>query len=530
MTKKDTINNFAPNLSSNSLEKKPVEDGIDYERHPEAKGQIIDGEYVKDKGMNWFVAALFLVGDMAGGGIVALPTAVQQSGFILGCTLCIIMAIVGTASAIFLGKSWEHLPVKWPEYRLHCRKPYAEIGYRALGHKVRTFVSVCLNITQFGICVVFLLLAARNIHDFIYSFWPGVPGLCYIIIILGIALLPIIFLKSPEDFWWAIVAGMMSTVVAVCLIMVGAKNDYEVCNPERHEPTFNIFNLFVAFGTVVFTFGGHSAFPTIQHDMKRPSQFTKSSIVAFTTICVFYAPVVIIAYLTYGDSLRDSIIPSIQTSWIQQAVNMMIAAHCILTLTLMINPLNQETEEFFDIPHHFGVKRITIRAAMMAAIVFTAETVPNFGPVLNLMGASTVTLTCVIFPSIFYLYIKANEKKSLETGREELCTFSEMVERTDKKVFVFCTFILIVGLIGGVCATVSAVKEITTTSFEVPCYLRNFYEQTQNSTETSTNCCGKFQNITVGGQEVSGYCNKPSLEFYGHWFDGNINDVKSQFD
>uniref|UniRef100_A0A1I7SKM2 Aa_trans domain-containing protein n=2 Tax=Bursaphelenchus xylophilus TaxID=6326 RepID=A0A1I7SKM2_BURXY len=138
MTKKDASNNnFALDLSNDSLKKTPVDDGIDYERHPEAKGEVINGEFIKDSGMNWVVAALFLVGDMAGGGIVALPTAVQQCGFVGGIILCIIMALCATVSAVLLGKSWEHLPVRWPEYRLHCRKPYAEIGYRALGHRVK---------------------------------------------------------------------------------------------------------------------------------------------------------------------------------------------------------------------------------------------------------------------------------------------------------------------------------------------------------------------------------------------------------
>jgi hypothetical protein len=56
---------------------------------------------------------------------------------------------------------------------------------------------------------------------------------------------------------------------------------------------------------------------------------------------------------------------------------------------------------------------------MMAAVIFVAESVPNFGPVLNLMGASTVTLTCVIFPSIFYLFLKTREEKALRTGGDD---------------------------------------------------------------------------------------------------------------
>lgn len=36
--------------------------------------------YGKPNGLNWLTASFFLVADMAGGGIVALPVAMVQSG------------------------------------------------------------------------------------------------------------------------------------------------------------------------------------------------------------------------------------------------------------------------------------------------------------------------------------------------------------------------------------------------------------------------------------------------------------------
>jgi vesicular inhibitory amino acid transporter len=209
---------------------------------------------------------------------------------------------------------------------------------------------------------------------------------------------------------------MVTTSCAVVLICVGAISDYKTCGPIKEMPPFRITNYFLALGTFLFAYGGHSAFPTIQHDMRRPYEFTKSAILAFIVIFSLYAPVFIVGYVTYGNSLRDSVINSLQIKWIQQAVNIFITLHVILSLTIVFNPLNQEVEEFFGVPHRFGPKRVMVRTGVLLAVVFVAESVPTFGPVLDLVGGSTLTLTSLVFPCIFYLYISAGDKKASEKG------------------------------------------------------------------------------------------------------------------
>ncbi|KIH63508.1 hypothetical protein ANCDUO_06188 [Ancylostoma duodenale] len=164
-------------------------------------------------------------------------------------------------------------------------------------------------------------------------------------------------------------------------------------------------------------------------------------------MAVMYGPVCIMGYLTYHDSIRDSIIPSIQTVWIQQACNILITIHCILTLTIVFNPLNQEIEDLFGCPHHFCWQRVVIRTGIMIAVVFVAETIPNFGPLLDLfdenisVGVSSahqrlvavshkytalyqflrlyLTLTSVILPCLFYLYLNARQVKEREEGKKD---------------------------------------------------------------------------------------------------------------
>ncbi|GMT01174.1 hypothetical protein PENTCL1PPCAC_23348, partial [Pristionchus entomophagus] len=77
--------------------------------------------------------------------------------------------------------------------------------------------------------------------------------------------------------------------------------------------------------TLMFAYGGHACFPTFQHDMKKPQDFSKSVIAAYIVMLIMYLPLSIYGYLVYGGSLSGgSIIPSLQVSWVQTAVNILI--------------------------------------------------------------------------------------------------------------------------------------------------------------------------------------------------------------
>ncbi|KAL3984839.1 Transmembrane amino acid transporter family protein [Acanthocheilonema viteae] len=475
-----------------------------------------NGNHRNEQGLGWIITSLFLVGDLAGGGIVALPAAIVQTNFWPGLIISTIMALAMAYTAHMLGLGWVILQRRWPEYREHCRKPYPEMGARAMGNTIKHVVSVCIDITQFGIAVVYLILSAKNISDFIDAFFKIEISFCYVILAVGIGLLPITFLKSPQDFWWAIILAMITTTLALIMVMIGAVMDYSTCAPERAFNT-NVLpaNYFLALGTILFSYGGHAAFPTILHDMRKPYHFTRSSILAFLIVYMLYTPVCILAYLTYGNSLRESILNSVQNTALQQGANILITLHCILTLTIVFNPLNQEAEEIFGVPHHFCWQRVLVRTGMMMAVVFVGESLPSFGPLLGLVGSSTLTLTSLIFPCLFYLYLTVGDEIAEEKGKkkpDEIPSFTEVLVRSPRRRLIICLLIIVGGFIGGGLAVYTSIKELATTRFTEPCYVKPFLSSNDSkSLDGYLNCCGMWQNITRLGDNSD--CN-PYFDFY----------------
>uniref|UniRef100_A0A914H4C3 Amino acid transporter transmembrane domain-containing protein n=1 Tax=Globodera rostochiensis TaxID=31243 RepID=A0A914H4C3_GLORO len=153
-------------------------------------------------GINLFVAAFFIVAQMAGGGIVALPTAIIQSGLVPGLTLNVALTLMTVSTSIMLGKCWVLLRRRWPSiYReRHCHQPYPEMCERSLGKKFRCVANIFVLLNQFSIAVVFLLLSSKNIHQFVKVFTGVDISFCLLIIAIAFLLFPATLLKSPEDF------------------------------------------------------------------------------------------------------------------------------------------------------------------------------------------------------------------------------------------------------------------------------------------------------------------------------------------
>ncbi|KHJ88598.1 transmembrane amino acid transporter protein [Oesophagostomum dentatum] len=410
---------------------------------------------------------------------------------------------------------------RWPEYKKHCRRPYPEMAYRAMGTKVKHFVSFCLCLTQYGIVTVLTLLASNNLSNLLTAIFGIQINFCYVILMMGIVVWPFIMIKSPMDFWQAAVGAAASSTVAAILIVVGSLHDAPACNPVVTYPEFSFKNLFLGYGTIAFAYGGHGAFPTIQHDMTKPFRFNRSVWASYIYILIFYLIVAVTGYEVYGNSMKNTIIPSLQITWLSQLVNLMITVHVLPTIVIVFSPLAQQVEEWTGVPsRHFGVRRFIIRSLLLLGCIFTAESIPHFGVFLDLVGGSTITLMTMLLPSVFYLFLFASEKKRLhlintmqvspDSPDDQLASITDILRYTSKPVLFFnlASFGETFGLIGGVAASTAAIAELLDAKMAPPCYI-TWFTSGLNMAPTpsgSVHCCGPFRNITVNDIDPLSFC------------------------
>lgn len=163
--------------------------------------------------------------------------------------------------------------------------------------------------------------------------------------------------------------GAILTTAFACLlfftqIVIDGLNRSE---PVKHK-VHDFYDFFLSFGTLLFAFGGASTFPTIQNDMEKKDKFSTSVVIAFTSrlcfislkiwyrnlfsvILALYLPVTVGGYLVYGEEVDSNVSLSLSKSWLVMVANILMAIHLVLAFLIVINPVCQELEEIFNVPH-----------------------------------------------------------------------------------------------------------------------------------------------------------------------------------
>ncbi|XP_023942830.2 uncharacterized protein LOC112049250 [Bicyclus anynana] len=401
--------------------------------------------------------AFLVAGEMVGSGVLALPRALVKTGWV-GVPVLVLTCLAAAFSGKRLGDCWTMIERGDPEMRTRKRNPYAIIAEQSLGKTWSVAVSLAMMVTQFGVAVVYLLLAAQLLEQVFLSLAPAVSICMWYLVVVG-AMTPLMLFGTPKDFSFLGVIAFFSTVVACILYFIQMMSDVRPFVFRWGIHGFSDF--FLAMGIIVFAFGGASTFPTIQNDMADKTKFNKSLQYGFTAMLALYLPIATAGYAVYGESVGSNFVTSLSPTALTLVGNVLMSIHLVCAFIILINPVCQELEELYSIPRDSVGYRALARLSVMAAILFIGESIPRFYTILALVGGSSVALLTLVLPSYCYLNLVARPPAEGQQPTE-----------TPSWVKFVCWEIIVAGIVVGVAATCSALSAIFSTSMATPCYLK----------------------------------------------------------
>ena len=154
-------------------------------------------EVVTHGGLGVITAGVFLAGEMAGSGVLALPGAMVGTGGWVGLMLIVMFTVNSWFSGTRLGLCWIMLEERYEEFRGQVRDPYPAIGEKAVGSWGRIVSVISITLTLYGGGCVFIVLISQLLGSLCAA--AGLHlNLCVWMVIVALILIPLTWMGTPK--------------------------------------------------------------------------------------------------------------------------------------------------------------------------------------------------------------------------------------------------------------------------------------------------------------------------------------------
>ncbi|KAJ7943473.1 putative Amino acid transporter [Quillaja saponaria] len=387
-----------------------------------------------NKGTTFFRTCFNGLNVLSGVGILSMPYAVSQGGW-LSLILLFFIAILCWYTGLLLQRCMnEHLQVK----------TYPDIGELAFGCKGRAVVSILMYLELYLVAVEFLILEGDNLEKLFPNMgfkFAGfrIEGKQGFILLTALIILPTTWLRSLGILAYVSVGGVLASVFLVCCILWAGAVD-GVGFHGRDQLLLNWEGLPTAMSLFAFCYCGHAVFPTLCNSMKDRSQFSKVLLVCFVTSTITYGSMAILGYLMYGAYSKSQVTLNLPIT----KINTKIAIYATLINPLtkyafVITPIANAVEDTY--PFCKRSLSILCRTVIVISTVVVALTIPFFGYVMAFIGGFLSVTLSMLLPCLCYLKIN---KTARRFGLELLIIMG----------------IIVIGSFVGIVGTYTSVKQI----------------------------------------------------------------------
>ena len=234
---------------------------------------------------------------MIGIGLLSLPLALKQAGFLIGMVFLLLAAAVTRYTAKLLTKCLD-LDT--------ALVSFSDIAWKAYGLKARIAIGLLFTMELSGACIALVILFGDTLDALVPGYgtvtWKILAGL----ILVPLNMIPLRYLSVTS------ILGILCNLGIITLIFIagGIKKHRP---GSLHEPALTTLwptrwsDLPLAFGLLMAPWGGSAVFPNIYRDMRHPAKFQRSLNYTYCFTIVIDVATALSGYLMFGQTILDAV-------------------------------------------------------------------------------------------------------------------------------------------------------------------------------------------------------------------------------
>ena len=406
-------------------------------------------------------------------GLLSMPNAIQDAGYVLGPTLLILMGLIATHCMTLLVSCSHHLCSQMQLPALsYADVAELSIAYkfkkRYLGLVARWSVNFMLLLTQLGFCCTYIafiaknvILLVRNSNEVLFSQIDDPDNRIRLTILIILPIF-IIFsyirsLKFLAPFSTVANFCFLYAIIVILTFCFMTLSDQNGVGPDVQSFSTTLLNYPLFFGNVIFAFEGIGTVLPLENKISNPKLFQPILWIGMFIVITLYVILGVIGYLTFGSNLEEVI--SLNLPVVIPTVGLFFPiATLYLTFGIFSTYLLQfyVPMEIIEPPFTSRVKspksKLLIQIIIRTTVVIFTALVPIAISQINLLidfiGACSSSCLALIFPVLI-----------------EMATFWKM-KRYHLPFHVWIVkdiIILCIGVVGGVLGTAVAIYKIAQT-------------------------------------------------------------------
>ncbi|XP_045509835.1 proton-coupled amino acid transporter-like protein CG1139 isoform X2 [Colias croceus] len=392
----------------------------DFENGKEAEAD--DGHHQVSHPTSYLDTMLHLFRGNIGTGLLAMGDAFKNGGIVFSPIMTAVLGIICVHA--------QHLLLNCSEamYRetKRDRPPgfadtvalvfeYGPVRLRKMASTMRIMVNTFLCITQLGFCCVYIVFIANNVKQICDQYGVTIDLSVHMIIVVIPVLLSCMVRNLKYLTPFSTFANVLMAV-GVGVVMYEAAQDLPPVQDRVYLASWQQLPLY--FGTAVYAFEGIGLVLPLKNEMRQPDQFQKPLgvlNVGMVVVGAIFISMGFLGYLKWGEDVAGSLSLNLPPGQVLSTV-----VQGLIALAMMFTyPLQFYVPIAITWPalrKRFGksspvAKELGYRAFIVMITFILAESIPELGLFISLVGAISSTTLALMFPPLIQIVYDAHRNQ-----------------------------------------------------------------------------------------------------------------------